>query len=139
MTHASSLWTDIHSNKWSQLNYTRPSSFFALKAHRLDCLLVLYLQDLWTSGTNSSQRRSKHTRSLKEPVDVFNPIHLNLVPPVVSARTPTGPPEKDPIPDLRNLTSHNPLHGWLSAIHAFSLFLFFGEEKLLARALTGPL
>jgi hypothetical protein len=49
---------------------------------------------------------------------------------------PTGP-----APDLRGLTSLNPLHGRVSAIHASLFFNLFCEEKQLhlARALAGLL
>ena len=46
-----------------------------------------------------------------------------------------------PAPDLCNLTSLNPLHGRVFAIHASSFFHLFNEEKQLyvARALAGLL
>jgi hypothetical protein len=74
------------------------------------------------------------------PGDVFDSKHLDVVPPVASTHAPTSPPE-DPTPNLRSLTSLNPLHGRVFAIHASSLFHFFCEEKQLhlARALAGLL
>lgn len=70
------------------------------------------------------------------PGDAFDPNHLEVVPPFTAAKAPTGP-----APDLRSLTSLNPLHGRVSAIHASSFFHLFGEENQLhlARALAGLL
>jgi hypothetical protein len=70
------------------------------------------------------------------PGDVFDPKHLQVVPPFMTANAPTGP-----APDLRSLTSLNPLHGRVSAIHASLCFHLFCEEKQvhLARALAGLL
>jgi hypothetical protein len=57
------------------------------------------------------------------------------------ASTGTGDPPSGPAPDLRSLTSLNPLHGRVFAIHASAIFHLFGEEKQLhlARALAGLL
>jgi hypothetical protein len=70
------------------------------------------------------------------PGDAFDPKHLEVVPPFTTADAPSGP-----APDLRNLTSLNPLRGRVSAIHASSFFHLFSEEKQLyvARALAGLL
>ena len=72
------------------------------------------------------------------PGDVFDPKHLEVVPPssYTSANAPTGP-----VPALRSLTSLNPLHGRVSAIHASSFFHLFSEKKQLhvGRALAGLL
>ena len=88
------------------------------------------------------------------PGDIFDPKHLEVVPPasaVVSAVTAShgsesttgdsSPSSLDPAPDLRSLTSLNPLHGRVFAIHASSFFHLFDEEKQLhvARALAGLL
>ena len=73
--------------------------------------------------------------------DVFDPKHLDVVPPLASAHgASTGSPE-DLTPDLCSLTSLNPLHGRVFAIHASSFFHLFDEEKQLhvARALAGLL
>ena len=53
----------------------------------------------------------------------------------------TGDPPSVSAPDLRSLTSLNPLHGRVSAVRAAALFHLFGEEKQLhlARALAGLL
>ena len=53
----------------------------------------------------------------------------------------TGGPTSGSAPDLRSLTSLNPLHGRVFAIHASSFFHLFDEEKQLhlARALAGLL
>ncbi|KAI0275321.1 hypothetical protein BC834DRAFT_852251 [Gloeopeniophorella convolvens] len=68
--------------------------------------------------------------------DAFEPQHLEIVPPFTTANAPTGP-----APDLRSLTSLNPLHGRTSAIHASAFFHLFDEEQQLhlARALAGLL
>ena len=70
------------------------------------------------------------------PGDAFDPKHLEVVTPFMVTNAPTGP-----APDLRSLTSLNPLRGWVSAIHATSFFHLFNEEKQLhlARALAGLL
>ena len=70
------------------------------------------------------------------PGDIFDPKHLEIVPPFTDANAPTGP-----APALRSLTSLNPLHGRVSAIFATSFFHLFDEEKQLyaARALAGLL
>ncbi|KAH9957867.1 hypothetical protein BJV74DRAFT_415164 [Russula compacta] len=70
------------------------------------------------------------------PGDAFDPKHLQVVAPFTAANAPTGP-----TPELRGLTSLNPLHGRVAAIHATSFFHLFGEEKQLhlARALAGLL
>jgi len=68
--------------------------------------------------------------------DIFDPKHLEVVPPFTATNAPIGP-----APDLRGLTSLNPLRGRVSAIHVSSLFHLFSEEKQLhlARALAGLL
>jgi hypothetical protein len=89
------------------------------------------------------------------PGDIFDPKHLEVVPPasaVVSAATASHGSESTtgdspsssssvPVPDLRSLTSLNPLHGRVFAIHASSFFHLFDEEKQLhvARTLAGLL
>ena len=74
------------------------------------------------------------------PGDAFDAKHLEVVPPLASAHEPTGPPE-GPTLDLGSLTSLNPLHGRVFAIHASSFFHLFSEAKQLhvARALAGLL
>ncbi|KAI0662440.1 hypothetical protein C8Q70DRAFT_559967 [Cubamyces menziesii] len=68
------------------------------------------------------------------PGDVFDPAHIEVVP-------PTYCPATDATPDLPTSTSLNPLHGRVSAIHASAFFHLFNEEKQLhiARALAGLL
>ncbi|KAI0066447.1 hypothetical protein BV25DRAFT_1820395 [Artomyces pyxidatus] len=70
------------------------------------------------------------------PGDAFAPSHLDVVPPFTLASPPTSPK-----PSLNTLTSLNPLHGYVSAIHASAFFHLFEEaEQLhLARALSGLL
>jgi len=71
------------------------------------------------------------------PGDAFDPEHLKVVPPFTSADAPAA----GAAPDLRSLTSLNPLHGRVAAIHASSFFHLFDEEGQLhlARALAGLL
>ncbi|EIW62932.1 uncharacterized protein TRAVEDRAFT_112609 [Trametes versicolor FP-101664 SS1] len=66
--------------------------------------------------------------------DAFDPIHLAIAPPVYAV----GP---EPVPDLPSLTSLNPLHGHVAAIHTSSFFHLFNEEQQLhlARAMAGLL
>lgn len=61
----------------------------------------------------------------------------NLVEPV----PPFDSPPSDPVPDLKTLTSLNPLHGHVSAIHTAAFFHLFDEADQLkaARALAGLL
>ena len=59
--------------------------------------------------------------------DVFDPAHLETVPPFYA------PPETS-LPQLNALTSLNPLRGHVSAIHASSFFHLFDEEKQLQLA-----
>ncbi|KAI0034151.1 hypothetical protein K488DRAFT_84243 [Vararia minispora EC-137] len=68
--------------------------------------------------------------------DAFDPATLAIVPPVDGSH-----PLLTPHPDLKPLTSLNPLHGRVSAIHAASLFHLFSQEKQihLARAMAGLL
>jgi hypothetical protein len=70
------------------------------------------------------------------PGDIFDPKHLEVVPPFTVANALTGP-----APALRSLTSLNPLHGRVSVIHASFFFHLFNEENQLhaARALAGLL
>jgi len=72
------------------------------------------------------------------PGDVFDPNHLEVVTP---AHAPASGSSSGPVPDLRGLTSLNPLHGRVFAIYASSFFHLFDEEKQLhvARALAGLL
>jgi hypothetical protein len=75
------------------------------------------------------------------PGDAFDPKHLEVVPPLASAHEPpTGSPD-GPALDLGSLTSLNPLHGRVFAIHASSFFHLFCEARQLhvARALAGLL
>ncbi|KAH7907272.1 hypothetical protein BJ138DRAFT_1014785 [Hygrophoropsis aurantiaca] len=66
--------------------------------------------------------------------DAFDPSHLSLGPPLLTAKHAC-------VPDLKNLTSLNPLRGHVSVIHASSFIHLFDEEKqlYLARALAGLL
>ncbi|KAI0662437.1 hypothetical protein C8Q70DRAFT_908972 [Cubamyces menziesii] len=66
--------------------------------------------------------------------DVFDSSHVAIVPPIYT-------PASEPVPDLSGLTSLNPLHGHVSAIHASAFFHLFDEAKQehIARALAGLL
>ncbi|OBZ78829.1 hypothetical protein A0H81_00366 [Grifola frondosa] len=66
--------------------------------------------------------------------DAFDPAHLEVVPLFHS-------PPDTPAPKLSELTSLNPLHGRVSAIHASSFFHLFeeSEQLYLAKALAGLL
>ncbi|KAA1474374.1 hypothetical protein DENSPDRAFT_326522 [Dentipellis sp. KUC8613] len=68
--------------------------------------------------------------------DAFNPAHLEIVPPFTLKAPPTTPR-----PDLKTLTSLNPLRGHVAAIHASSFFHLFDEEQQfkLAQATAGLL
>jgi hypothetical protein len=68
--------------------------------------------------------------------DAFNPSHLKTVPPFSQENPPPTPR-----PNLKMLTSLNPLLGHVSAIHASSFFHLFPEadQLRLARALAGLL
>ncbi|KAH9065637.1 hypothetical protein EDB87DRAFT_1672338 [Lactarius vividus] len=70
------------------------------------------------------------------PGDVFNPEHLSIVSPFTANSPPVAT-----VPDLRTLTSLNPLHGHVSAICALYFFHLFSEDAQLrlARALAGLL
>ena len=74
------------------------------------------------------------------PGDAFDAKHLDVVPPLASAHEPTGPPEGSAL-NLGSLTSLNPLHGRVFAIHTSSFFHLFSEASQLhvARALAGLL
>jgi len=75
------------------------------------------------------------------PGDVFDPKHLEVVPPVAYAHASASDHPSVSAPTLHGLTSLNPLHGRVFAIHASSFFHLFSEEKQLhvARALAGLL
>jgi hypothetical protein len=68
------------------------------------------------------------------PGDAFDPAMLSVV-------QPFGAVPDSPEPDLKTLTSLNPLHGRISVIHTSNLFHLFGESRQLhlARALAGLL
>ncbi|KAI0066449.1 hypothetical protein BV25DRAFT_1796896 [Artomyces pyxidatus] len=68
--------------------------------------------------------------------DAFYAGHLEAVPPFTALAPPTTPS-----PDLRTLTSLNPLRGHVSAVNAISFFHLFseGRQLRLAHALAGLL
>ena len=107
----------------------------------IDLIAVLHLPELADLGHKLFRTTQETYPIAFVPGDVFDPKHLEVVPPLASAHAAsTGSPE-NPTQDLCSLTSLNPLHGRVSAIHASSFFDLFGEEKQLhlARALAGLL
>ncbi|KAI0662436.1 hypothetical protein C8Q70DRAFT_1088892 [Cubamyces menziesii] len=68
------------------------------------------------------------------PGDAFDPAHLAPVPPFYS-------PPDTPRPELKTLTSLNPLRGHVSVIHTSAFFHLFVEEQQfkLAQAVAGLL
>ena len=137
---------DIHSNKWSRLIYVKVnflhlgSPVGSWPVHRLDFLLVLHFAELADLGHKLFRTTQETYPIAFVPGDVFDPKHLDVVPPLATAQASTSPSE-GPTLDLRSLTTLNPLHGRVSAIHASSFFDLFDEEKQLhlARALAGLL
>jgi hypothetical protein len=110
-------------------------------------LLTLFLFSLLTGFADLGHKLFKTTQETYPiafvPGDVFDPNHLEIVPPLASAQAPTGDsdPPSGSAPDLGSLTSLNPLRGRAFAIHASAFFHLFDEEKQLhlARALAGLL
>jgi hypothetical protein len=104
--------------------------------------LLLYLFWLLAEYASLGHKLFKTTQETYPlafvPGDVFDPNHLEITSPLATAQ---APPEDRPSPDLLSLTSLNPLHGRVFAIHASAIFHLFGEEKQLqlARALAGLL
>ena len=113
---------------------------FCAWADRLDRSPVFVLAEFAELG-----HKLFRTTQEKYPIafvagDIFDSKHLDVVPPLASAHESTGP-SKDPIPDLRSLTSLNALRGRVFAIHASSFFHLFDQAKQLyiAHALAGLL
>jgi hypothetical protein len=71
--------------------------------------------------------------------DVFDPDFLSPILDLSTSTSPSRPHE--PLPDLKSLTSLNPLRGRVSAILAISFFHLFTEDQQhqLATALAGLL
>ncbi|KAH9858783.1 hypothetical protein C2E23DRAFT_717563 [Lenzites betulinus] len=88
----------------------------------------------WTLGHKLYRSTEESFPAKFIPGDAFDPAHLAIVPPVYTVGS-------EPPPDLSTLTSLNPLHGHVAAIHASSFFHLFNEEKQaqLARAFAGLL
>jgi hypothetical protein len=111
--------------------------------HRLTFVFCLLLAEFADIGHKLFKTTQETYPIAFVPGDVFDPKHLDIVPPLASAHAPTtgAHPPEGPAPDLRSLTSLNPLHGRVFAIHASSFFHLFSEEKQLhvARALAGLL
>ena len=136
--HASSSQTDIHSNKWSHLIYAKVIPVeSSTRSKRTFCLLFSpLLAEFADLGHKLFKTTPESYPIAFVPGDVFDPTHLEVAPPMASSAQASGP-----APDLRNLTSLNPLRGRVFAIHASSFFHLFNEEKQLhvARALAGLL
>ncbi|KAG1731986.1 uncharacterized protein EDB91DRAFT_1330297 [Suillus paluster] len=92
-------------------------------------------QELWDLGHELFKSSPETFPAHFMGGDAFDPKMLAIARPA-SVQT-TGAPS----PDLNNLTSLNPLHGCVSAIHATSFFHLFKEDKQLhmARAFAGLL
>ncbi|KAG1745264.1 hypothetical protein EDB19DRAFT_480808 [Suillus lakei] len=92
-------------------------------------------QELWSLGHDLFKSSPETFPSHFVGGDAFNPEILAVAPPasMQTAGVPT--------PDLSKLTSLNPLHGSVSAIHATAFFHLFKEDQQLhmARALAGLL
>ncbi|KAG2142472.1 hypothetical protein DEU56DRAFT_264985 [Suillus clintonianus] len=92
-------------------------------------------QELWNLGHDLFKSSPETFPAHFVGGDAFDPEILAVAPPasMQTARAPT--------PDLSNLTSLNPLHGCVSAIHATAFFHLFKEDQQLhmARALAGLL
>jgi len=108
---------------------------------KLHCLLGFVLAEFADIGHNLFRTTQETYPIAFIPGDVFDLKHLDVVPPLASAHGASTSSSEDPAPDLCNLTSLNPLHGRVFAIHASSFFHLFGEEKQLyvARTLAGLL
>ncbi|TFY61380.1 hypothetical protein EVG20_g7082 [Dentipellis fragilis] len=63
------------------------------------------------------------------PGDIFNPAHLEAIPPFTTTHPPTQPRPNLP---SQTLTSLNPLRGHVSAIHASAFFHLFTSDQQLA-------
>ena len=106
------------------------------------CFCLLLLADFANLGHKLFKTTQETYPIAFIPGDVFDPNHLEIASPMAASahwQASTGSESK--APDLRSLTSLNPLHGRVFAIHASSIFHLFGEEKQLhlARALAGLL
>ncbi|KAI0066443.1 hypothetical protein BV25DRAFT_1820389 [Artomyces pyxidatus] len=93
-------------------------------------------QGFWDAGNKLFRTTSETFPVPFIAGDAFDAAHLAIVPPFTLTTPPTTAR-----PDLKSLTSLNPLHGHVSAIHASALFHIFPEaEQLhLARAFAGLL
>ncbi|KAI0285461.1 hypothetical protein BGY98DRAFT_946070 [Russula aff. rugulosa BPL654] len=152
--HASLSRTGTHLNKCSHLIYAKVCCALYILAleiigRDLEKSLLFFgsLAEFADLGHKLFRTTQETYPIAFVPGDIFDPKHLEVVLPVASAsaaheRTTTGDdPPSVPTPDLRSLTSLNPLHGRVFAIYASSFFHMFGEEKQLhvARALAGLL
>jgi len=99
-------------------------------------MTYIYRSEFWDLGHRLFKTTPDTFPVIFVPGNVFDPEHLSIVPPF----TANSPPVTT-APDLRTLTSLNPLCGHVSAIYASSLFHLFSEDAqlCLARALAGLL
>lgn len=95
---------------------------------------ALYITELWDIGYTIYKDSPETFPVPFIAGDAFSPSHLDVAPPWTALPS-------SPAPDLKNLTSLNPLRGHVSAIHASSLFHLFTEENQarLAARLAGLL
>ncbi|KAI9444696.1 hypothetical protein H4582DRAFT_2179306 [Lactarius indigo] len=93
-------------------------------------------QDFWDLGHRLFRTTPDTFPVTFVPGDVFDPEHLSILPPFTTNSLPVTT-----VPDLRTLTSLNPLRGHVSAICALHLFHLFPEDAQLrlARTLAGLL
>ena len=138
--HVRSSLTDIPWDRWSHPIYTKVrflvgSSSCAGKPF-WGTLISKHLAEFADLGHKLFRTTPETYPIAFVPGDAFDPKHLEVVPPFTTANAPSGS-----APDLRSLTSLNPLRGRVDAIHASSFFHLFDEEKqlYLARALAGLL
>ncbi|KAH9846620.1 hypothetical protein C2E23DRAFT_890709 [Lenzites betulinus] len=99
-----------------------------------NCIASDLHPEYWTLGHKLFKSTQESFPVPFIPGDVFDPKHIETVPPFYS-------PPDIPLPELSTLTSLNPLRGHVSAIHASAFFHLFDEEKQLkiAKTLAGLL
>ncbi|KAI0639007.1 hypothetical protein C8Q77DRAFT_23362 [Trametes polyzona] len=90
--------------------------------------------DYWTLGHKLFRSTPESFPAMFIAGDAFDAAHLDVAPPIYT-------PRSEPTPGLQSLTSLNPLHGHIAAIHASSFFHLFNEaqQTRLAHALGGLL
>ncbi|KAH9846619.1 hypothetical protein C2E23DRAFT_570651 [Lenzites betulinus] len=94
-----------------------------------NCIASDLHPEFWTLGHKLFKSTQESFPVPFIPGDVFDPKHIETVPPFYS-------PPDTPRPELSTLTSLNPLRGHVSAIHASAFFHLFDEERQLKVAHT---